>query len=73
MVIVGLIFSAFASLILALAELKIKREAKALTAEKWRPHPEVVKLLYERRKYALISVILLFIGFTLQLAGTIML
>ncbi len=73
MVIVGLIFSAFASLILALAELKIKREAKALTAEKWRPHPEVVKLLYERRKYALISVILLFIGFTLQLVGTIML
>lgn len=73
LMVIGLLFSSLVAIILAIAELKIKREVKALTAEKWQPHPEVAKLLRERRKYALIAVMLLLVGFVLQLAGTIML
>ena len=73
LIIIGLLLSAISAGFLALAELKIKRESKVLVSKKWRPHPELVDLLRERRKYALYAVVLLFTGFVLQLVGTILL
>ena len=73
LIIIGLLLSAISAGFLAVAELKIKRESKVLVSKEWRPHPVLVDLLRERRKYALYAVVLLFTGFVLQLVGTILL
>ncbi len=69
--IAGLVFGFFGALLLTLAEIMTRNEITLMSQTYWNENPEMKKNLQEISNLAIISTALLFVGFGLQLYGTI--
>ncbi len=69
--IVGLVFGFLGALMLTLAEIMTRNEITAMSQTRWDENPDIKKNLQERSTLAIISTVFLFVGFGLQLFGTV--